>query len=209
MRPTSLLVLILFALSVSASAQLPLRKPQPTVDVEVAYVKYFTTDLKVLEERFTGDLADAIKGIGVKDKEMFARWKANKVAYHWVGGTAKVREHVVREIKVAKLLGSLTEQVNSGKSGTDFAALAKQHGLSFHRYEKADRRALQLHKDVGSPRAAMMLWASGIAKLNKGYTLGNIVPYETRTKGVYWPEIFDEPGNFMAIFRLVKVHLSK
>lgn len=206
MRHRSLLALILLILPSSALAQLPLRRPQPTVDVEVAYVKYFTTDLEELEKRFTGDLEKAIKGLKVRDKDMFVRWKANKVAYRWIGGTAKMRNHVVREIKVARLLTDLMDQV---KPDTDFEKLAKKSGLSFHRYEKADRRALQLHEDIGSPRAVMMLWGSGIAKLGKGYTLGTIVPYETRTKGVYWPRIFDEPGNFMAIFRLVKVHPPK
>ncbi|NRA95205.1 MAG: hypothetical protein HRU14_03250 [Planctomycetes bacterium] len=206
MRYRNLLVLSLLVLSPSALAQLPIPTPQPTVDVEVAYVKYFTTDLEELEKRFTGDLAEATKGIKVRDKEMFPRWKANKVAYRWIGDTTKVRNHVVREIKVAKLLTDLMVQV---KADTDFEKLAKESGLSFHRYEKADRRALQLHKDIGSPRAVMMLWGSGIAKLNKGYTLGTIVPYETKTQGVYWPKVFDEPGNFMAIFRLVQVHPPK
>lgn len=207
MMHRSSLILVLFVLPASVLGQFPVRKPQPTVDVEVAYVKFFTTDIEALEKRFTGDLAKAIKEIAVKDKEMFARWKANKVAYRWLGGgPANTRKHVVREIKVAKLLTSLMSDV---KADTDFEKLAKKNGLSFHRYEKASRRALQLHKEIGSPRAVMMLWGSGLGKLGKGYTLGSVVPYETRTKGVYWPKVFDEPGNFMAIFRIVKVHPPK
>jgi len=203
------LTLLLVATWASAPAQVrPVVEPYGLMDVEVAYVKFFTTDLKQLEARFGGKLGETLKGITCSDKEMFPRWKANQNAYRWVGSSpADVRRHVVREVKVAKLLESLFDQV---KPDTDFEALAKEKGLSFHRYKGAGSRALMAHKDIGSPRALMMLRASGASKLRAGqFTLGTIVPYETRTKGVYWPRIFDEPGNFMALFRLMKVKPAK
>ena len=53
----------------------------------------------------------------------------------------------------------------------------------------------------------MMIWASGLAPHAKGkFKLGTVVPYETRSVGRYWPGCFDEPGNFMAIYRLMKVY---
>jgi len=178
--------------------------PKDRVDVEVAYVKFFNVkDPNAAHKRFEGKLGEATKKITVKSKEWYPRWKRHQIAYKWIpGGTAGIKAHVLNEVKLGKLLAELAKKV---KPGTDFEALAKANGLSFHKYEKANRRDLQLNKDVGSPRAMMMIWASGLAPLEKGkFTLGTVVPYETRTLGRYWPGCFDEPGNFMALYRLTK-----
>lgn len=198
---------LVLALASTTEAQRIGGGPLDTVDVEVAYVKFLTRKPEELDKRFGGALGKALKGITVRDREMFPRWKHHKLAYRWVpGGAAGARKHVIREIKVGKLLRGLMDGVTPS---TDLAAVCKKNGLSFHRYKKATRRHLQVHPGVGNVRAMMMIWGVGIERLRTGkLRAGMIVPYVTRTQ-TYWPDIFDEPGNFMALFRIMKHHPAK
>jgi hypothetical protein len=179
----------------------------PNVDVEVAYVRFEDTDPVPVQRPVSKKLGEAMAEIEVAEREIDSRLQHHGAAYTWIpGGPEAIRRHVRQEIQAARVLTRLANDVTPK---TDFEALAKAKGLSFHRYRNANRNDLQVQPEVGSVRAMMMIHGVGVPWAREGkLPLGNVVPYVSKTT-TYWPGIFDEPGSFLALYRLTKIHEPK
>jgi hypothetical protein len=114
----------------------------------------------------------------------------------------RLREHLRREIRLGKLLARLIDEVKGGSRMADVAARWK---LPLTSLEKMDRQKLQTQPEVGNARAMQMIWASAVAKLppSGSFTLGSIVEYESTNAHLFLPRIFDEPGQFLAVYRVI------
>ncbi len=114
----------------------------------------------------------------------------------------RLKDHLKREMAAGKLLAKIIDDIGAGAVMKD---LASKYSLPIALIEKIDREKLQTQPEVGNVRAMQMIWGSAVQKLPPAGTfkLGSVVTYESTNAAQFLPKIFDEPGQFLAIYRLL------
>lgn len=121
------------------------------------------------------------------------------------GKDVRAKEHVRRELLAGRLLTKVLDEVKAGKVMKDLCA---QYKVACVTLEKKSLDELMEQPEFGNGRVKQHLM-TGIARLKDGKLKeGEIYEYETTTKE-YIPRIFDEPGAFVAVFRLIAHHPSR
>jgi len=111
----------------------------------------------------------------------------------------RVKEQLRRELKVGKLLTSILDDVKGGKR---LAELCEAKKISVTQLSKQSADEVMVHPEFGGPRVKQLLMVAS-QKLKEGKLKeGEIVEYET-TSTEYVPRVFDEPANWMALYRVI------
>ena len=109
-----------------------------------------------------------------------------------------VKERIRQEIVIGKIMQQAWIQAHD--QDADMEGLAEKYNLKHAVVKELDQVKLQTHPDFGTPRASQLIFG-GLSR--KDLEVGKVARYVTETTGAFIEDIFDEPGSFLAVYRVV------
>jgi len=205
-------------------------KKLANVDLEVVYVRLKDRTIDEFKAEFDKNWAALTADMEVTEEDRQARYNAQTYTYHQLshaGMEAEGREHdhsddtkdedyeylkekghLDREIKVARLMKKLRDDVH--ETPDKLREAAAKYGFAVAELKESEQSDLAEQPDFGSLGLSSTVWGQGVARLPKedaeptdaDYKLGALLVNPGQQTGGLQADVFDDPSSMIGLVRM-------